>query len=282
MNRLIPLLAALFSACAPTGQPLARPAYGDSGLAATDGGYRVSLVNEWGGGLPTYGRGSETWIEGVLGQRYQVRVDNPTGRRVEAVVTVDGRDVITGAPGGLEARGYVIEPWGHVIIDGFRTSNSGVATFRFTTPGDSYAGRVGGGANIGVIGVAVFEENAPVAMVPHHHHHDHPGRGWWGDDEAEKSAAPAPAEARGEAAYDSAPAPRSAPGLGTQYGEHRYSPVSEVAFQRASSAPVSVLAVYYDNREGLARRGIVPPAYHPGQPEPFPAWSDRRYAPPPP
>lgn len=178
MNRLIPLLAALASACAPTGQPLARPAYGDSGLAATDGGYRVSLVNEWGGGLPTYGRGSETWIEGVLGQRYQVRVDNPTGRRVEAVVTVDGRDVISGAPGGLEARGYVIEPWGHVIIDGFRTSNSGVATFRFTTPGDSYAGRVGGGANIGVIGVAVFEENAPVAMVPHHH--DHPGRGWWG------------------------------------------------------------------------------------------------------
>lgn len=277
MNRLVPLLA-LLSACAPSGQPLARPAYDDPGLAASYGGYRVSLVNEWGGSLPTYGRGGETWIEGVLGQRYQVRVDNPTGRRIEAVVTVDGRDVISGAPGGLEARGYVIEPWGHVIIDGFRTSHSGVATFRFTTPGDSYANRVGGGENIGVIGVAIFEESAPVVAVPPLHHHPHPG--WWGREEAEKSAEAAPAEARG-GDWDSAP-PRSAPGLGTQYGEHRYSPVTEVAFQRASSEPAAVLAVYYDNREGLARRGIVPPVWHPGQPEPFPAWSDRRFAPPPP
>ena len=138
MIRLTVLLASLSTlACAPTSQPLARPAYGAPGLSAYAGGYRVALVNEWGQPLAAYGNGGETWVEGNLGQRYQVRVDNPSGRRVEAVVTVDGRDVITGDPGSLDTRGYIIEPYGHVMIDGFRTSQSGVATFRFTTPGDS-------------------------------------------------------------------------------------------------------------------------------------------------
>jgi len=279
MARLTALIAALLPmACTPTSQPLARPAYDAPGLSATQGSYRIGLVNEWGGGLPTYGRGGETWILGTLGQRYQVRVDNPTNRRIEAVVTVDGRDVITGAPGELGARGYVIEPWGNVIIDGFRTSQSGVATFRFTSPGDSYAGRVGGGANIGVVGVAIFEESAPVMVAPP------PPAPWYGyeEDRAEKSAE---APAAGEGAYDRAPSPRSAPGLGTQYGEQRYSPVTETAFQRNSSSPAAVLAVYYDNQEGLAQRGILPyppePAWQ-AQPQPFPAWTDRRYAPPPP
>ncbi|MEZ4469462.1 MAG: hypothetical protein R3F60_01405 [bacterium] len=167
MARYSVIFAALLAqACAPSSQPLARPAYGSPGLSAYGGGFRIGLVNEWGQPLATYGNGGETWVEGTLGQRYQVRVDNPTGRRVEAVVTVDGRDVITGDAGSLDTRGYIIEPYGHVMIDGFRTSQSGVATFRFTTPGDSYAGRVGGGANIGVIGVAVFDEAAPVVMAP--------------------------------------------------------------------------------------------------------------------
>ncbi|MEZ4466803.1 MAG: hypothetical protein R3F60_01410 [bacterium] len=59
--------------------------------------------------------------------------------------------------------------------------------------------------------------------------------------------------------------------------------MTEVPFQRASSSPSTILAIYYDSREGLARRGIIAPAYpYPTEPDPFPAWSDRRYAPPPP
>ncbi|MEZ4466802.1 MAG: hypothetical protein R3F43_20730 [bacterium] len=126
MARYSVIFAALLAqACAPSSQPLARPAYGSPGLSAYGGGFRIGLVNEWGQPLATYGNGGETWVEGTLGQRYQVRVDNPTGRRVEAVVTVDGRDVITGDAGSLDTRGYIIEPYGHVMIDGFRTSQAG-------------------------------------------------------------------------------------------------------------------------------------------------------------
>ena len=85
-----------------------------------------------------------------------------------------------------------------------------------------------------------------------------------------------------EGADKSAGAPAQS-NLGTQYGETHYAPVSEVSFQRArSSDPDVVLAVYYDDRAGLVRRGIVAPDTYvvPNGPQPFPQAG--RFAPPPP
>ncbi len=101
----------------------------------------------------------ETFVLGHLGDRYTIRVSNHTSRRVEAVVSVDGRDVIDGKPGDFARKsGYLVPAWGQVGIDGWRLSQAQAAAFRFSSVADSYAARMGSARNVGVIGVAIFPE----------------------------------------------------------------------------------------------------------------------------
>ena len=123
--------------------------------------YDVQVIREGGEQLPTYGLRDRFYVQGNVNERYTIRVTNPTANRVEAVVTVDGLDVIDGENGDLHKRGYVVPAYGDVRIEGFRTSQVDVATFRFSSVGESYAGRKGKARNVGVIAVAIFEENAP-------------------------------------------------------------------------------------------------------------------------
>jgi len=83
---------------------------------------------------------------------------NGTGRRFEAVATVDGLDVISGRRGSYENRGYLLDPWATLEIDGFRQSEDEVAAFRFSKVDESYAAQQGQARNVGVIGVAFFAE----------------------------------------------------------------------------------------------------------------------------
>ena len=55
----------------------------------------------------------------------------------------------------------MLDPWGSVEITGWRKSLERTAAFYFTDLGDSYAARTGRPQNVGVIGVAVFQEKAP-------------------------------------------------------------------------------------------------------------------------
>lgn len=262
--------ATAFGCATPNrGEPL-RPYDGDGVPLASvtpASGYSLRLEDAGGHGLPTHFHRGGTFIEGRMGEAYAVRVDNPTGRRVEVVVTVDGRDVVSGDPGDFRRqRGYIVEPYGHVRIDGFRRSMSDVAQFRFTTPGDSYSARRGTPENVGVVGVAVFSELTPPSPPPM-------AVPYGGDDEREK------ASSAGAPRAEAAPAPSN---LGTQYGETRYAPVSEVPFQRANATePDALLAVYYDDRPGLVRRGVVPADVY-GMPGPQPFPESRKFAPPPP
>jgi hypothetical protein len=123
--------------------------------------YDVQVIRENGNTLPTYGHRDRFYVQGNAGERYIIRVTNPTARRVEAVVTVDGLDVIDGEDGDLRKRGYVVPPYGEVRVEGFRTSQSDVATFRFNSVNDSYANKKGKARNVGVIAVAIFEEIGP-------------------------------------------------------------------------------------------------------------------------
>ncbi|MCB9535154.1 MAG: hypothetical protein H6704_02740 [Myxococcales bacterium] len=278
------IAAALVFGCTSSkgGAPLA-PAPGDAAaLRPAAEAWAVELVDAFGRALPTYRQGDAAWVEGRYGERYAVRVQNRSDRRIEAVITVDGRDVVSGAPGDFRSqRGYVVEPHDSVTIEGFRQSHDNVATFRFTDPGDSYAGRLGAGSNIGVIGVAVFTDAAPVALAPPP---APPHVGWGGtdgerDEVAPRKSAPA-AEAQGAPSVADRGAAR--PGnLGTRYGETRHAPSVEVEFRRSSEQPKAVLGVYYDDREGLVARGILaaPPPPPPG-PQPFPATT-QQFAPPP-
>jgi hypothetical protein len=216
-------------------------------------GYEVEVLVD-GVPAPTFSHAGGSYVLGQLGERYQLRVTNHTGRRIEAVVSIDGRDVIDGRPADYGKRGYLVPAWGSVDIDGWRVSTRQAAAFRFSSVPDSYAARTGSAREVGVIGVAVFPERVPVPppypYLP------------YSRDRREGAPAPAPsAEAgRGKSAEPSASAaaPRRArPGLGTEFGEEVSSPVREVSFVRASAGrPALVLGLRYDDRGGLLALGI--------------------------
>jgi hypothetical protein len=102
--------------------------------------------------------GDRTLVVGQAGQRYSIVLSNHTDKRFESVVTVDGLDVINGKPGTTENRGYLLQPFATLEIEGFRQSSSAVAAFRFAAVSESYAAQMGSARNVGVIGVALFGE----------------------------------------------------------------------------------------------------------------------------
>jgi hypothetical protein len=130
----------------------------------------VAAMLEYIGGEPRAVRGRGQWLDGwqlgrqrfavgTAGSRYEIVLKNETRRRVEVVVSVDGRDTLDGAPASFRKRGYVLAPRETAIVDGMRTSDGTVAAFRFASVGDSYVARVGGDTgNVGAIGLAVFAE----------------------------------------------------------------------------------------------------------------------------
>lgn len=258
--------------------------------------YRVELVDANGRRLPSWQHRGQTYVMGHYGDRYQVRVQNRTGQRVEAVVSVDGRDVVSGDPGNYRTqRGYVIEPWGAATIDGFRQSLDSVATFRFTSPKDSYSARRGSPQNVGVIGVAIFAEDNPQATATP----VFPLSPRWqgqltdgtlgGDGVAEERSEDAESEsfAAGRAAAPAAKRARPrgtarTSQIGTRYGESRHSTVVEAPFVRRSpTRPNHMMTLYYDNEAGLRARGVPvsPRRYVAPGPQPFP--ENNGFAPPP-
>jgi hypothetical protein len=159
------LFAAACSA-AYADQPIAGPALPPSHIALgiapakVRAPYDVQIMRENGETLPTFAQKDRFYVQGNANERYVIRITNPTDRRIEAVVSVDGLDVIDGENGDLRKRGYVVPPYGETRIEGFRTSQADVATFRFSSVTGSYAGQKGKARNVGVIAVALFEEKA--------------------------------------------------------------------------------------------------------------------------
>lgn len=125
------------------------------------GALRVGLLGQDGGVLPGVPLSHSALVIGEAGERYRILVRNASSARMELVVSVDGLDVIDGKPADPARRGYLIDGHGELVIEGFRTSDEGVAAFRFGEVRDSYAARtdaMSGDQNVGVIGVAAFLE----------------------------------------------------------------------------------------------------------------------------
>ncbi|MBL8632333.1 MAG: hypothetical protein JNM40_03855 [Myxococcales bacterium] len=123
-------------------------------------GVTVSVVDEYGQPLPSYHLANHILVVGTAGQRYAIQVDNRTPHRFELVASVDGQDVVDGQSANLSKRGYIVDSYRQVRIDGFRKSMSEVAAFRFGSVRNSYAARTSefGDRNVGVIGIALFGE----------------------------------------------------------------------------------------------------------------------------
>lgn len=120
---------------------------------------------EWGvkGGLAylptykTYANGHRRLVAGEKNSTYSIVVKNRCKSALEIVASVDGLDVQDGQSASFSKRGYVVEPGKTLEIEGFRTSYSRVAAFKFSSVSNSYANlRHGNSRNVGVIGIAVF------------------------------------------------------------------------------------------------------------------------------
>jgi hypothetical protein len=309
LSRFVILVAGLVACATPARNAESRP------LRASTAGYEVQVLVD-GSPAPTFWHDGENYVMGHTGERYIIRVHNHTGRRIEAVVTVDGRDAIDGKSGDFQRkRGYLVPAWGQVDLDGWRLSQSQAAAFRFSSVADSYAARTGNAREVGVIGVAVFPERVyrpramPVPPTCCFDGYRDDELSYRGQPSESKRSAPAPAAsapsggmaeesmggygagaAKGKAAASADYAPRhERPGLGTEFGEAVASHIQEVEFVRANaSVPAVILGVRYNDHDGLLAMGVnvdgVTP--WPGDTElrrtaePFPN-SPRRYAAPP-
>ncbi len=221
-------------------------------------GYEMTVLVD-GSPAQTFQHDGGTYVLGELGARYTLRIANHSSRRVEAVVSIDGRDVINGKPGDFRSnRGYLIPAWGSVDIDGWRISQDEAAAFRFSSVPHSYAAQMGTAREVGVIGVAMFPERfVPPPPPPAPRAQAAPSREFEDNllDGPQSSAAPAPAARGGSRAAKRELDDR--PGLGTEYGEAVSSPVTEVEFVRANAArPAALLGVRYNDRRGLLAMGI--------------------------
>jgi hypothetical protein len=274
----IALSLTLVSACAE-----ARP-IGDvrsSGpLTSAAGGYELQVLVD-GMPAPTFFQNGETYVMGALGERYTLRILNHTGRRIEAVASVDGRDVVDGRPADFRnKRGYIVPAWGSVDIDGWRLSRAQVAAFRFSSVADSYAARTGTAREVGVIGAAIFTERyvpRPRPIEPYSYNRyryrdydrypdfadeaeSYGGRGEAPSSKSPDASPPAPSSppAADSGRSTPSPAPLSGggpaprgyaeearpsrrPGLGTEFGEAVGSSVREVTFMRANPSSPSVV-----------------------------------------
>ena len=213
--------------------------------------------------LQVYWHQGRAYVVGKPGNEYQLSLRNRAGDDVLAIVSVDGVNVISGQSASPQQSGYVLAPRGGMEVQGWRKNLSETAAFYFTPLADSYAARTGRPDDVGVIGVALFRKKYTPPPAPI----GSPFPGPYSSSSEKESSSGA--RSRQDAAK---PAESQ---LGTGHGRRETSHARYVNFERASSAPSEVIALYYDSRANLVARGIIrepiPVAPLP-YPRPFPGF----------
>lgn len=213
--------------------------------------------------LPLHHRNGRAYVAGEPGHRYAVQLRNRSGERVLAVLSIDGVNAVTGETASPEQGGYVLGPYEHAEINGWRKSMHDIAQFEFSAPDASYAARTGRPQNVGVIGVAVFRERVqwrPQPMPPIDGGPYAPRRKTVEPSTRDSAQAAAPAASAPEAKYRGSE--EYASELGTGHGAREWSPVQRTQFERRSSQPDEIVEVQYDTFEHLVDRGVIRPYRH--------------------
>lgn len=229
-----------------------------------------------------------TFIEGRENSNYTIELRNLTGRRLNAVVSVDGLAVTDGKPASYDSDGYLIDPYQTVIIPGWMVSNQQAAEFVFSKRGASYGNQMGQEDNAGVIGVAVFEEKIESLQpynIPNYYNgnpHSYPVVGYPPIDIGSANQYRSSATKSVNIAASSSNAVE--PTMGTGFGDAVYFKTTAVQFEKASQSPSCVLLTYYDSASNLQKMGIKLKDRNltSGYQKAFPASSSPSYCEPPP
>ncbi len=129
-----------------------------------------------------YFHNNRFFIEAKNGTEYSLKLKNHSHKKIMAVISVDGVDVLKGQKGAEAESGYIVAPYSHINIVGYRIDDGAVATFKFSDGKTSYAtqveqkfdpiqlekvekGEIAPAQNNGVIGIRIWEEKETV-LIP--------------------------------------------------------------------------------------------------------------------
>jgi len=256
-------------------------------------------------------RDLQTYIEGRDGSEFEIEVVNDNPFQIEAVVSVDGLSVLDGKAAGNSSGGYLVEARSRLRIPGWKVDSGKAAKFTFSGRKDgSYVEQSTGQAtNKGVIGLKVFEEagrnrvtHNPFVVQNNFGAVPLGGGAQWSG--VYGSAAPSDSSSIVDGSITTRSLSRMSKGggetmksasrsrslsassaveqtLGTGFGEATEFRTTKVEFTRGDM--LALIALYYDDKRGLAKRGIeiVRPSEtrYATRPNPFP--DDEGCAPPP-
>jgi hypothetical protein len=233
------------------------------------------------------GQAYRAYLEAERDARYRIRITNPTGGRVGVVVTVDGRNIISGARSELENSEpmYILASRDTQEFSGWRANLNEVNEFYFTDWKSSYAEAFGDASARGVIAVAVYREKQSKKQLfrEQERRAGSAARSPAPSADAPENQSDSAAEAR-----DSSAEPSSAAGnrakkteradAGTGYGDRRFEHAMEVAFEADARASQRVF-LKYEWRETLCSKRLLSCEDPPNR-----LWPNSTYgfAPPPP
>ena len=225
--------------------------------------------------LPIYKHHGRYYVAGKPGNTYQIHVQNQQPDNIEAVISVDAVNVITGKTAKTSQNGYIFNSYDAYDIAGWRKSNSEIAGFYFTEIADSYAARTGRSGNVGVIGVAIYSKKPEIEYEPPQPTISRRETSEIGAPAAEASSAPQGTSSKPASAViqnqESLAKDKRAESkkLGTGHGQVESSYVTEVAFERASTRPAEVISIYYDSYKNLVAQGVIKPQARKPMAKPF-------------
>lgn len=239
--------------------------------------------------LPLHRHQGISYIEAPTSGVYELELINTIQARRMVVVSVDGRNVIDGTEASPIGAGYVLAPGERLVIPGFLKDGGNCARFTFVEAAESYTALMGSGtSNVGVIGVAVFDEK-PVRRASVGILRGMGGMAGMGQPYGSSFQDYGGGQTKGmshafDSSFDAAVTRalniNTTPDVGTGYGETEAFVTSTTTFTRASNTPAMVLTMRYGTRARLQAWGVVFPVAAPAVPNPFPA--SPTYAPPPP
>jgi hypothetical protein len=213
----------------------------------------------------------KAFVAGTAGASYTFTVRNLTGNRIKVAASVDGRSVLDDAEANWHTNtGMVINAWQRYVFRGWRVDDDTTREFIFGDPEGSVAAQATGtDANVGVIGLAAFQERLPYrprlqrSGTPYYYGAATRGSG---------QSMSAPIATTAKADFDTT---GLAGDLGTGIGTYQADAVRRTTFSTDEGSP-DVLAVGYASYATLKAAGII--REQPlGDPDPFPGNREHRH-----
>jgi hypothetical protein len=125
----------------------------------------VALKGTYSGPYQRYEAAGKRIVIGTPGSSYGILLSNRTKHAVEVVASVDSLDVMDGKTASVRKRGYIIPAKSELAIEGFRVNAQKVKSFVFGSVDASAAAKAGVARNVGVIGLAVYDEDEAQAKL---------------------------------------------------------------------------------------------------------------------